>query len=170
MATRKPSARQVATAYFEAVAARDIDAMMACWVPGGYGHLYGMAELRAPEGYREYFGGLFRAFPDFDMRVLDMVAHRDKAAVRWSATGTHTGPGKFEGLTATGAAVEIEGLDLLTIEEGFIRENFAYTNPTELARQLGAMPPAGSLGERAMLGAVNARTAALAALRRRRES
>ena len=34
------------------------------------------------------------------MVVEDIVAYGDKAAVRWSATGTFTGDGKFQGLTA----------------------------------------------------------------------
>jgi len=170
MATKKPSAKQVATAYFDAIAARDLDAMTAVWEPGSLDRLYGMADLRAPEGIRRWFGDLFAAFPDFAMSVADMVAYGERAAVRWTATGTFTGPVKFEGLNATGAAVAIEGLDLLTIRDGLIRENHAYTNPTELARQLGAMPPAGSAAERAMLGAVNARTTAAAYLKRLRSS
>src|SRR5919109_1517654 len=127
-----------------------------------------MAELRVPEDLRSWFGNLFRAFPDFEMVVADMVAYGDKAAVWWKATGTFTGPGKFEGLTATCASIELEGLDLLTIRDGLVQENFAYTNATELARQFGAMPPAGSVGERAMLAAVNARTAAATRIRRAR--
>jgi len=168
MAAKKPSAKQVATAYFDAIAARDLDAMTAVWEPGSLDRLYGMADLRAPEGIRRWFGDLFAAFPDFALSVADMFAYGERAAVRWTATGTFTGPVKFEGLNATGAAVAIEGLDLLTIRDGLIRENHAYTNPTELARQLGAMPPAGSAAERAMLGAVNARTAAAAYLERLR--
>jgi steroid delta-isomerase-like uncharacterized protein len=166
-ATKKASAKQVATAYFEAIARRDVDAMMELWEPGGYGHMYGMAKLRAPEGYRQWFGeGLFRAFPDFVMEAVDIVAYGERAAVRWRATGTFTGPVKFEGLDATGAAVEIEGLDLLTIRDGLIRENRAYTNATEIARQIGAMPPAGSAAERAMLTAANLRTRARGLLKR----
>ena len=166
---KHPSAKQVATAYFDAIAQRDLDAMAACWEPGSVDHFYGMAELRVPEDLRRWFGNLFAAFPDFAMSVTDMVAYGEKAAVRWAATGTFTGPGKFEGLNATGASVAIEGLDLLTIRDGLIRDNRAYTDTAELARQLGAMPPAGSAGERAMLGLVNARTAALAGLKRLRE-
>jgi steroid delta-isomerase-like uncharacterized protein len=169
MAAKKASAKQVATAYFDAIEAQDLDAMVACWKPGSVDRLYGMQDLRVPEDLRQWFGSLFRAFPDFRMTVADMVAYGDKAAVQWHATGSFTGPGKFEGLTATGARVEIEGLDLLTIEEGLITGNQAFTNATELARQLGAMPPPGSAGERAMLGAVNARTAAMAWVKRMRE-
>ena len=165
---KKASAKQVATKYFEAVAARDVDAMADCWEPGGIDHLYGMADLRVPGDLKQWFGNLFRAIPDFEMSVTDLVAYGDKAAVRWRGTGTFTGPGKFEGLTATGASIEIEGLDLLTIRDGLVQENFAYTNATELARQFGAMPPAGSTGERAMLGMVNARTAAIARIKRAR--
>ena len=168
MAAKKASAKQVATAYFDAIANRDVDGMAELWEPGTIDHLYGMADLRVPDDLRQWFGNLFRAIPDFKMTVLDMVAYGEKAAVRWGATGTFTGPGKFEGLTATGASVQIEGLDLFTIRDGLIRDNFAYTNATELARQLGAMPPAGSAGERAMLGIVNARTAAVARVKHMR--
>ncbi len=170
MSPAKPkSAKQVATAYFDAIAKRDLAAMVAVWAPGGTDHFYGMTDLRVPEGLRNWFGNLFRAIPDFAMEVEDMVAYGDKAAVRWTATGTFTGPGKFEGLTATGASIAIEGLDLLTISDGMIQENFAYTNATELARQMGAMPAAGSAGERAMLAAVNARTAATAKIKQLRD-
>ena len=161
------SAKQVAVAYFQAISNRDLDAMMEMWEPGNYGYLHGIADLRVEDGYREYFGGLFKAFPDFEMEITDMVAYGDKAAVRWTARGTFTG-GKFEGLSPTGARINMEGCDLLTIQDGLIRENRAYFNATEMARQLGAMPPAGSVGERAMLGAVNARTAAAQFIKQRR--
>jgi steroid delta-isomerase-like uncharacterized protein len=168
MPPKKASAKQVATAYFDAIAARDLDAMVACWEPGSVDSLYGMADLRVPEDLRAWFGSLFRAVPDFSMSVVDMVAYGEKAAVRWAATGTFNGTGKFEGLAPNGARVEMEGLDLLTIRDGLVHENHAYTNGLELGRQLGAFPPAGSVGERAMLGAINARTAAASRLRRAR--
>jgi steroid delta-isomerase-like uncharacterized protein len=167
--TKSPSAKQVATAYFEAIKARDVNAMAECWKPGSVDHFYGMADLRVPEDLKQWFGNLFRAFPDFLMEVTDMVAYGNKAAVRWHATGTFTGPGKFEGLTATGASVDLEGLDLLTIEDGKIVDNRAYTNAMEMARQMGAMPPQGSVGEKAMFGATNARTAVAGMIKRARE-
>lgn len=166
---KKRSAKQVATAYFEAIHERDLDAMVAVWKPGSHDHLNGMQSLRVPEEFRAWFGALFRAVPDFTMEVVDMVAYGDKAAVRWKATGSFNGEGKFEGVRPTGARVEVEGLDLLTIQDGLIVENHAYTNEAEMARQFGVMPPKGSLGERLMLAAVNARTSALELIQRLRE-
>ena len=166
---KSASAKQVATAYFDAIKARDLDAMVAVWKPGSTDYLYGMAALKVPQDLRAFFGSMFRAFPDFEMVVTDIVAYGDKAAVRWQATGTFTGKERFQGLNPTGASIKIEGLDLLTIEDGRIVENRAYTDSSELARQLGAMPPQGSIGEKAMLGMVNARTNAADAIKRLRE-
>ena len=161
----KKSAKQVATAYFEAIAARDLDAMVEVWAPGGMDHLSGIADLKAPQGVKDFFGEMFRAVPDFSMSVTDMVAYGDKAAVQWAAKGTFNGTGKLQGVAPTGARLELSGLDLLTIRDGLIQENFAFTDGMELARQMGVMPPAGSAGERAMLGAMNAKTKATAKLR-----
>ncbi len=163
---KKAETARIAKAYFEAIAARDTGAMMELWEPGGIGYLHGMAELRAPEGYHEWFGNLFRAFPDIRFEVLDMAVEADRAAVRWRAVGTFDGTARFEGFIPNGASVDMEGLDMLTIREGLIRENRAYTNGMAVARQLGAMPPAGSAAEKAMAGAFNLKTRAAALLRR----
>lgn len=163
---KNKSAKQVATAYFEAIARRDIDGMLEQWAPGAIDHFYGMTDAKAPEGIRQFFGEMFRAIPDFSMSVTDMVAYSDKAAVRWAGTGSFNGEGKFQGVAPTGARMEIEGLDLFTIRDGLIQENFAFTNGMELARQMGVLPPLGSPGEKAMMGAMNAKTAATARLRR----
>lgn len=167
--TRKKGAKTVARSYFEAVSAHDLDAMVAHYAPGAVGHLYGITELRVPDGYRAWFGNLFRAFPDFELEVIDIVGAGELAAVRWGATGTFTGPARFEGLSATGARVELEGCDMLTIRDELIEENRAYTNGTELARQLGALPSSGSLADRGLTGAINARTATVEAIRKLRE-
>lgn len=165
-AAKKRSAKQVATAYFEAIAARDLDAMAEQWAPGGMDHLSGLDDLKAPEGIKRFFGEMFRAVPDFSMSVTDMFAYGDKAAVRWAANGTFNGTGKLQGIAPTGARLALDGLDLLTIRDGLIQENYAYTDGMEMARQMGVMPPAGSAQERAMLSAMNAKTLATARLRK----
>lgn len=163
---KKAETAKVAKAYFDAIGRQDIDGMVAVWKPGSVDHLHGMAEMRAPEGIREWFGAAFRSFPDLKFEVLDMTVEADRAAVRWRAAGTFTGDARFEGFIANGASVVMEGLDLLTVEDGLIVENHAYTNAMEVARQLGAMPPAGSAAEKAMAGAFNMKTRAVALLKR----
>jgi steroid delta-isomerase-like uncharacterized protein len=145
----------VARAYFEAVARRDLDAMTGFYEPGGIGEIHGLVELTVPDSYRAWFGDLFRAFPDFQIEILDVLSSGEKAAVRWRATASFDGSARFEGLEPNGARVEIGGCDVLTIRAGRIHRNDAYTNAADLARQLGALPPAGSAPEKALTAALN---------------
>lgn len=158
----------VARAYFEAIGNHDVEAATAMWRPGGIDRLVGIADLRVPDELRAWFGGLFRAIPDFSFEVISVTAQKERAAVRWIARGTFNGDRRFEGIEPTGATIEIEGCDVLEVRDGEIVANHAYMNATELARQLGAMPPQGSVAERGMLAAVNAKTAAGGLLERLR--
>ena len=75
-------------------------------------------------------------------------------------TGTFSGEARFEGAIATGASLDLTGCDVLTVRDGKIVHNDAYVNGMQMARQLGILPPQGSGQERAMIGAVNAKTRA----------
>jgi predicted ester cyclase len=138
------------------------------WTPGGHGHIVGTAELIAPDTYSAWFNSLFAAFPDFSFKVESITADGDRAAVHYTAAGTFNGTGIFEGMLPTGAAVDLSGIDLLQIRDGKLVELWAYLNGMDLARQLGALPPQGSAPEKAMFGALNLKTRAVNALRRRR--
>lgn len=156
----------IARSYFEAVAARDLDAMTAFYEVGGTGEIHGLVELTVPDSYRAWFANLFAAFPDFHFEILDVVAEGEVAAVRWHASGTFDGAVRFEGVDPTGAKIDLTGCDVLRIRNGKIHRNDAYMNGAQMAQQLGALPPTGSLPERAMLAALNLKTRVARALRR----
>jgi steroid delta-isomerase-like uncharacterized protein len=148
----------VARTYFEAVAAQDLDAMVAPWEPGAPDVIHGVVEMRVPDDLRAWFGNLFAAFPDFHFEIIEVIATGEKAAVRWHATGAFDGSARFEGLDPNGARIDLEGCDVLTVREGRIVRNDAYMNGAEMMRQLGALPPAGSAPEKAMTAALNLKT------------
>jgi hydroxyacylglutathione hydrolase len=161
---RTPGPGKVARTYFEAVAARDIDAMTACWKPGGIDNIAPLGRvLRAPEDVRTFFAQTFEAMPDMRFEVLDVVAARNQAAVRWHATGTFCGA-PFEGIEPTGARIELEGIDMLTVEDGKIQHNNAYYDSGQFARAVGLLPPQDSPTERRMASAFNLRTRLLRSL------
>lgn len=159
MTPETEAARDVVTEYFDALAAQDLGRAVATWKPGSHDRLYGFADMVAPDGIHDYFGALFAAIPDFRLEVSAMVAEGDQVAVHWRASGTFNGTQKFQGLSPNGRHVEIRGLDLLTVEDGKIASNYAYTNGMEFARQVGALPAQDSPQERAMTAAFNAKTA-----------
>jgi predicted ester cyclase len=157
---------EIARSYFEAVGRQDLDAMEAHYEPGGGGPIHGLVDLKVGENYRGWFEALFRAFPDWKFEILDVVAEGERAAVEWRATGTFSGDTRFEGMEPNGASVDVQGCDVVTIRDGRLVDNQAYTSGTEIARQLGALPPQGSAAERAMTAALNLKTRATKALRR----
>ncbi len=140
---RTPGPGKVARAYFEALAARDPQAMASHWVPGGVENITPLGRpLSVPDEMVAFFTELFTAMPDMRTEVLDVVAARNQAAVRWHATGTFCG-GPFQGIEPTGARVELEGLDLLTIEDGRIARNDAYYDSGAFARAVGLASASG---------------------------
>lgn len=161
-------AEAVARAYFDAVAKRDVEAMAACWEPGSLDVLHGLVELTVPEDLRTWFGALFAAFPDWRFEVVDVLTDgAGKAAVQWHATGTFNGTGRFEGIVPNGRKVDVRGCDVLTVRDGKVVRNDAFVNGAEIARQLGALPPAGSAPEKALSALLNAKTKATAWLAKR---
>jgi glyoxylase-like metal-dependent hydrolase (beta-lactamase superfamily II)/predicted ester cyclase len=131
--------------------------MLSCWEPGGLERIAPVGELTAPDEVRQFFAGLFAAVPDSNFEVLDFVSEGDKVVVRWRNTGTFSG-GPFMGFEPTGSRIDIEGMDMLTVENGLIVRNDAYYDGTQFARQIGLMPARDSAAERGMARAFNART------------
>jgi hydroxyacylglutathione hydrolase len=154
----------VARRYFEAIAARDLDAALSLWAPGGVERVVGQREIAAPDGVRELQNELNGAFPDLTWEVLDVIGSGDqRVAVRWRARGTFAGPASFQGFVANGAQLEMEGCDVLTINaEDRIERLDTYLDSGDVARQLGVLPPAGSRAEQNLTKLANVRTRARA--------
>jgi predicted ester cyclase len=155
--------------YFAGLAEQDLDRALAVWKPGAIDTLHGMAELRAPDGIRQFFSNLFAAFPDWQFEVVELTGSGDTAAARWRVKATFSGPGYFQGIAPNSASVELEGCDMFRAEDELLVANDAYMNGMDLAQQLGLLPPQGSVAERAMTGAFNAKTAAAGAIRKLRD-
>jgi steroid delta-isomerase-like uncharacterized protein len=152
------SATEIAKRYFRALDDHDLDTAVACWAPGALERLVGQQDLIAPEGVRQYFGGLIAAFPDFTLEVLETTTARNRAVVRWRARGTFAGPGTFQGFAPNGAQLEIEGCDVVSVADDVIQRNDAYIDSADIARQLGFLPQVGSRGESRLTQLANART------------
>lgn len=158
------SSADVARRYFDAIVARDLDAALALWAPGGVERVVGQRELSAPDGVREFQTELHAAFPDLSWEVLDLIGGDDgRVAVRWRLTGTFAGPGTFQGFVANGARLELEGCDVLTVNAAQQIEHLdAYLDSGDVARQLGVLPAAGSRAESNLTKLANVRTRARA--------
>jgi glyoxylase-like metal-dependent hydrolase (beta-lactamase superfamily II)/predicted ester cyclase len=159
------STSDIAKRYFAAIGAHDLDTATALWVDGAIDRFVGGEELIAPDGVRRYFSEVYSAFPDFSLEIVELTTARSRTAVRWRATGTFAGPGFFQGLAPNGARLELEGCDVLTVENDLITHNDAFVDTGAIARSLGVLPPAGSAAEQRFTRLANVQTRMRARMR-----
>jgi hydroxyacylglutathione hydrolase len=157
-------AESIARRYFEAIDQRDLDAAVELWAPGGRDNVRGRVDVLAPDGVREFIGELIDAVPDLSMEVVSTTTEGERCGVHWRLRGTFAGPGSFGGVAPTGSPLDIEGFDLVTVNDGLIANNDAFTDSMTFARQVGMMPPLGSTAEQRMMGVYNVKTRMTAGL------
>ena len=109
-----------------------------------------MRELRGPEVFKRTVSMYRAAFPDVRITVDDVIAADDKVVLRWHSEGTHRG--ELEGLAPTGARASVTGIGIDRWKDGKIVEAWTEWDNLGLARQLGAAPPEGSVGEKLGMG------------------
>jgi steroid delta-isomerase-like uncharacterized protein len=114
-------------------------------------------ECRGAEEITAYFRRVFAALPDYHMEIEALVEQGDEVFARWHLTGTHTGGG-FQGLDATGKAIELDGIDHITVRDGKLVSNFVVFDQMQFARALGLLPPDGSIADKAVKSLFNAKT------------
>jgi predicted ester cyclase len=76
------------------------------------------------------------AFPDIHYSIDDALQVGDRAAVRWSATATHTGT--LFGLAPTQKKVNMIGITIFRVQNGQIAELWDVWDEAGLMKQLGA--------------------------------
>ena len=96
------------------------------------------------DGYKQMAAAYFSAFSDFRVRNEDVIAEEDKAMLRWTARGRHTGP--LLGIPPTGREVTLRGIDIIRVERGRIVERWGEFDVYGLLQQLGVIPSTGSAG------------------------
>ena len=97
-----------------------------------------LGNLHGPQGAKDFENLLHTAFPDYTVRVEDQITEGDKVVTRWIGSGTHQGP--FQGMPATGKAIEMEGLTIFRIVNGKLVEGWTIPDLVSLLQQIGAMP------------------------------
>jgi steroid delta-isomerase-like uncharacterized protein len=102
--------------------------------------------LRGPELLRRTVNLYRTAFPDVRITVDDVIAADEKVVLRWHSEGTHRG--ELAGLAPTGAQGSVTGISIDQWKDGKVVETWTEWDNLGLARQLGAAPPEGSVGDK----------------------
>ena len=79
-----------------------------------------------PEGTKKYASAVMTAVPDRKLEHHDILSKGDKVMIRWTNSGTNTGP--FFGNPPTGKRYVVTGFDLFRISNGKIKELWQQYN------------------------------------------
>lgn len=91
-------------------------------------------EHHGHKGIREVFAFTYSMMPDFRATYSDYVVTDDRAAAKWTYTGSFTG--EFEGKRYTAVPVKVDGVSFMQLSDGKIVHNADYWNLPVLAAQL----------------------------------
>ena len=110
----------------------------------GVAHGLGDSEqdVKGPAEFKPFVANIRGALPDTRIVIEDIFADGDRVAVRVTLQGTHTGNGL--GLAPTGRSVRIQGIVIVRMQDGRIKEGWNSYDQLGLLRQLGALPAAKS--------------------------
>lgn len=92
---------------------------------------------------------MFPALPDVQVELIDgpyLSAKGDGFAVRLRISGTMMGPLTPPGFAPTRGRLSFETAEFSTIRDGLLSRHTVVLNMLDLARQIGAVPEAGSFG------------------------
>lgn len=105
-----------------------------------------MGELPDLARYQRHLRGLFAAFPDLEIELVDSVAEGDRVAVRATLSGTHWGT--FHGVPPTGKHVVHSGASVFRVVDGRIAEEWWHYDLFSILHQLYALPAPRSASRR----------------------
>jgi steroid delta-isomerase-like uncharacterized protein len=91
-------------------------------------------DLIGPEPFLAFRALMLTAMPDLQLVVEDTLSDGDRVAVRWLATGTHTG--EFQGQPPTGKVVRFGGTTWIRYQGGKMVEGWDCWNMGGLVQQL----------------------------------
>jgi uncharacterized protein (TIGR02246 family) len=146
-------AREFVARLHAAVNAHDAEAVAAlCTEDVNWMDPAATVPLRGREAVERFHReGLFRALPDVRIELIDgpYVSMNGAAiAVRTAIRGTMRGTLDPPGFAPTGMTVGFETAEFSQLRDGLLARHIVIFDMLDLARQIGALPRSGSVGER----------------------
>jgi predicted ester cyclase len=90
---------------------------------------------------RELVTMVHAAFPDWRIRIADLVAEDITVVVRWEGEVTHLGP--FQGIPATGKRILVNGINIYKVQDhpagGKVAAEWEQTHTIGMLEQMGVL-------------------------------
>jgi len=92
-----------------------------------------------PDGYRRDYERWRSAFPDGEVKVVNVIVEGDRAVVEFLTRGTHTGPleSSLGTFAPSGRSMEVRYCSVMRVRNGLVVEGRDYYDSGSIAAQLG---------------------------------
>jgi steroid delta-isomerase-like uncharacterized protein len=127
--------RQVASQWYEAFAHHDAALLEKILAPSWVDIPSPPETPHGPAAAKATMAMLVSAFPDFDIKIEDLIQDGNKVVVRSTITGTQRQA--FAGLPASGRSMKIQAVDIHEIESGKIIRTWHTEDWMTGLRELG---------------------------------
>ena len=94
----------------------------------------GSTVIDGREAWKEWIVAVRTAFPDFHVEIHDVITSEDRAAVRFTASATHSSP--YLGFDPTGEKFSADGMVMVRYEGGLLVEEWEVVDRLALFNQL----------------------------------
>jgi len=99
-------------------------------------HVAGEERRTGIEGFKAARRRRNAVFPDWGVRVEDLIAEGDKVVVRAIGSGTHRG--EFMGIAPTGRRISVTWIAIYRVANGKLAEHWQNIDELGMLKQLGA--------------------------------
>lgn len=93
---------------------------------------------RGREAVKEMLIRYWRAFPDLQFTVENLVVEEGRMAIAWLAEGTQQGP--IMNIPPTGRRVEIRGVSIIDVKDGLVVRGEYIWDLAGMLRHMGLLP------------------------------
>ena len=117
----------------------DIDRALKFYATDYAGDDVGLARNhKGQAGARDFIGAYFKAFPDIELTVDELIDEGGRTALMWTARGTHRGA--IMNIPPTDRPFEIRGVSLFTIKQNKVHRATYFWDVAGLLRDIGLLP------------------------------
>ncbi len=135
----QPTPTETVKSFYETVfQSGDIDAASLMMADDFIDHAPWPGHPATREGFQAGTAEMRAAFPDLKIEPLKLLEEDDKVAAVVRVSGTQHG--EFMGNKASGRAFAIEGVDILRVQDGKLREHWGVMDTAQMLAQLRLSP------------------------------
>ena len=117
----------------------DLDLASAFFTPDYIGNDVAQAQPQhGRDGIRQALAIYFQALPDVRFTLEDLVVAGERAAVVWTASGTHLG--SLMNIPPSGRSVTVRGVSTFTLQDGQISRAMYIWDIAGMLRDIGLLP------------------------------